>query len=360
MVERRQATRRPRPRVGVAVPDLPPVWGAGVAPPSTPHYSLHTTPDTSPGLATVQPQQPAVQLMQTSPDSEAGSRDSRGSRHSEPCPATGAELLRDLHTRLMVHSVAGTLPRHPGLLRPGHRQRDSRKSRARHERHAASQQRDNCVTVAGPAYPPPDLLPSSAFNHPSRHTQYSVTARGRGSHTPSPPPPASQSPPLASTSLSYPSPPLLRPRPAHQPLTSTMLGSPDSASLPSSASTTNYHTHHNSPASPELSSIPRRPLDATRYQNVEAGIAYISSADLATAPGHGAASATNLSRFNVSPPSSAVLQPVSRPGPSRSHSRNKLKGKTVSWVADRKVNAKYISDDRKIVKNQVHIAVSVD
>ena len=134
-----------------------------------------------------------------------------------------------------------------------------------------------------------------------------------------------------------------------------MLGSPDSASLPSSASTTNYHTHHNSPASPELSSIPRRPLDATRYQNVEAGIAYISSADLAAVPGHGAGSATNLSRFNVSPPSSAVLQPVTR-----SHSRNKLKGKTVSWVSDRKVNAKYISDDRKIVKNQVHIAVPVD
>ena len=83
-------------------------------------------------------------------------------------------------------------------------------------------------------------------------------------------------------------------------------------------------------ASPELSSIPPRLLNVTPYQNIENGIAYIPS-QATTSSGLAVA---NLSRFNVSPPNSN-----SRPA------RTKLKTKTVSWVSDRKLKAKHISDD---------------
>merc|ERR1719320_2065453 len=85
--------------------------------------------------------------------------------------------------------------------------------------------------------PQPDLLlPTSAFNHPSRHTQYhlvqlpsstsshnlqpqptshTLASLSRPLNEPptsdySPSPSTSESPPLPATSLSYPSPPILR------------------------------------------------------------------------------------------------------------------------------------------------------
>ena len=350
MVERRHV-RRPRSRViaPLSPGSLPPRWGEGVAPPSTPHYTQNNTPDTSPHINND---------MQTSPDSDQGNT-------RDTCPSTGAELLHDLHRRLMAQSVNGTLPRRPGNA--GHSRHSHRKTRG--SRHRTRDTRDYMTL------PPPDLLPSSAFNHPSRHTQYSVTShdsRHSQSHDSvsrhtgypvvtrdndrtsdySPSPTDSTSPPLPSTSLSYPSPPLLRVRSHSQPLTSTMLGSPESTSSGSQLS----HLRpgggqQNSPASPELSSIPRRSMDVTQYQNFEHGIAYVSSTDVTNTQLPVSGSVANLSRFNVSPPSSSVAQPA-RTG-IRLTSRSKLKGKTVSWVADRKLNAKYISEDRKVVKNQV-------
>ena len=327
MVERRRASGRVRGVSPLSPGSLPPRWGEASAPPSTPHYTATNTPETSPRV----PQ--AVETMQISPDNDPQPW-SREARVTDTCPATGAELLSDLHRRLTAQSVHGTLPRRP--LGSRHKSRVSR--------HKARDTRDYSMTL-----PSPDLRPGSAFNHPSRHTQYIVTSDR-----------CEDSPPLTShstspphTSLSYPSPPLTRPR-SQQPLTSTMLGSPESSSSAGShlSQLTSAPGHLNSPASPELSSIPLRPQDVTQYQNIEAGIAYISASEcLRTASGSVSGSVANLSRFNVSPPSSSVLQPSRSVG--RLNSRHRQKGKTVSWVTDRKLHSKHFSDDRKIVKSQV-------
>jgi hypothetical protein len=130
------------------------------------------------------------------------------------------------------------------------------------------------------------------------------------------------------------------------------------ASPPESTSSGSYLTtgHPASPASPEISSISQRPQDRTTYQNIENGIVYITAEQaqnlqrpsLSSLPVR--SSVANLSRFNVSPP-----HPPTVPCKSgiRLPTKNKLKAKTVSWVADRKVKAKNISEDRKIVKSQV-------
>ena len=319
MVERRgQGVARVRVGVAPLSPgSLPPRWGEASAPPSTPHYTASNTPETSPRVP--------VETMQISPDSDSQPW-SRESRVMDTCPATGAELLSDLHRRLTAQSVQGTLPHRPHV---------SRHKKSRVSRHKARDTRDYCMTL-----PSSDLRPGSAFNHPSRHTQYIVT-----------PEHGQDSPPH--TSFSYPSPPLTRPR-CHQPLTSTMLGSPESSSSAGShlSQLTSLPGHLNSPASPELSSIPLRPQEVTQYQNIENGIAYISSTEyLGTSSRSVSGSVANLARFNVSPPSSSVLQPSRSVG--RLNSKHRHKGKTVSWVTDRKLHPKHLSDDRKIVKSQV-------
>ena len=305
MVEKLQMISRRRRTGKSDVPlNLPPRWGEGVAPPTTPHFS----PETSPVLVPVVVN---TDVMHTSPDSDHNTRSSH--------PASGAQLLDDLHRRLMAQSVNGTLPRRPRSSDPGGRRRVRGK-----------RQKTNNYLMTLPV---PDLLqPSSAFNHPSRHTQYSLVRLHQHN---SPSPTNSESPPLQASHLSFPSPPLVRVMDTRQPLTSTMIGSPESSSSQSSHMT---QGHANSPASPELSSIPPRLLNVTPYQNIENGIAYIPS-QATTSSGLAVA---NLSRFNVSPPNSN-----SRPV------RTKLKTKTVSWVSDRKLKAKHISDDRKIVKSQV-------
>ena len=308
---------------------LPPRWGEGVAPPSTPHFS----PETSPLLVN-------TEQMQTSPDSDHNSLTQ--SHH----PTSGAELLDDLHRRLLAQSVNGTLPRRPKSSEPGGRPggRRLRQTTSSTSISSSRQKTSNYWLTL----PMPDLVqpgPESAFNHPSRHTQYSLVrpSQQSSSHRAqrcSPSPTNSESPPLQPSHLSYPSPPLVRLEPAlQQPLTSTMLASPESSSSQSSQLTLG---HANSPASPELSNIQHRLLNVTPYQNIQAGIAYIPSQELPVA---------NLSRFNVSPPNSAVTS-----GPKstqRLPARAKLKTKSVSWLADRKLKAKYISADRKVVKSQV-------
>ena len=316
MVERRAGGRSRR----LSPPSLPPRWGEGVAPPST----MENSPSDSPQLL-------------VSPDSEYRIR-SATLPHLHP--TTGAELLEDLHRRLQAQFTAqGSLPRRPKSSSL-HRPRRVRRSRAE----------------PGKVGRPAPLLPSSAFNHPSRHTQYSVrqVAVREPTSDYSPSPSTSESPPLGSslphpsTSFSYPSPPIQR-RHTREPLTSTMVHSPEPTS---SSSTTSPMVHTTSPASPEISNIPVRSLDSTQYQNFEHGIAYIPSqaASLPIPSG----STANLSRFNVSPPNAPRASLASS---SSSSLHNRPKTKTVSWVSDRKLKAKNISDDRKVVKTQVSVNV---
>ena len=316
MVERRAGGRSRR----LSPPSLPPRWGEGVAPPST----MENSPSDSPQLL-------------VSPDSEYRIR-SATLPHLHP--TTGAELLEDLHRRLQAQSTAqGSLPRRPKSSSL-HRPRRVRRSRAE----------------PGKVGRPAPLLPSSAFNHPSRHTQYSVrqVAVREPTSDYSPSPSTSESPPLGSslphpsTSFSYPSPPIQR-RHTREPLTSTMVHSPEPTS---SSSTTSPMVHTTSPASPEISNIPVRSLDSTQYQNFEHGIAYIPSqaASLPIPSG----STANLSRFNVSPPNAPRASLASSSSISLHH---RPKTKTVSWVSDRKLKAKNISDDRKVVKTQVSVNV---
>ena len=330
MVERRAGGRARR----LSPPSLPPRWGEGVAPPST----MENSPSDSPHLL-------------VSPDSEYRIR-SATLPHLHP--TTGAELLEDLHRRLQAQSTAqGSLPRRPKSSSL-HRPRRVRRSRAE----------------PGKIGRPAPLLPSSAFNHPSRHTQYSVrqpAAVREATSDYSPSPSTSESPPLGSslphpsTSFSYPSPPIQR-RQTREPLTSTMVQSPEPTS---SSSTTSPMAHPTSPASPEISNIPLRSLDSTQYQNFEHGIAYIPS-QASSLPIPSAGSTANLSRFNVSPPNAPSTMVRSAPrassaSSSSSHppilpsssSHHRPKTKTVSWVSDRKLKAKNISDDRKVVKTQV-------
>ena len=335
MVERRAGGRARR----LSPPSLPPRWGEGVAPPST----MENSPSDSPHLL-------------VSPDSEYRIR-SATLPHLHP--TTGAELLEDLHRRLQAQSTAqGSLPRRPKSSSL-HRPRRVRRSRAE----------------PGKIGRPAPLLPSSAFNHPSRHTQYSVrqpAAVREATSDYSPSPSTSESPPLGSslphpsTSFSYPSPPIQR-RQTREPLTSTMVQSPEPTS---SSSTASPMAHPTSPASPEISNIPLRSLDSTQYQNFEHGIAYIPS-QASSLPIPSAGSTANLSRFNVSPPNAPSTMVRSAPrassaSSSSSHppilpsssSHHRPKTKTVSWVSDRKLKAKNISDDRKVVKTQVCQAFS--
>ena len=367
MVEKRRTSSTERNRRNMRSPlSLPPRWGEGVAPPTTPHYTQENTPETSPRTDLF-----ITDHRVSSPDSDYNSqpgslRASTMPRLNQPSasyPSTGAELLEDLHRRLQAQSINGTLPRRPKST-----------SLQRHRKNRKTRHKMNCN-------PQPDLLlPTSAFNHPSRHTQYhlvqlpsstsshnlqpqptshTLASLSRPLNEPptsdySPSPSTSESPPLPATSLSYPSPPILR-KLEKQPLTSTMLGSPPESSSSGSHITTGHPT---SPASPEISSIPQRPQDRTTYQNIENGIVYITAeqahniqqASTSSLPVR--SSIANLSRFNVSPPHNPT---VSCKSGIRLPAKNKLKAKTVSWVADRKVKAKNISEDRKIVKSQVQI-----
>lgn len=230
-------------------PSLPPRWGEGVAPPTTPHFSEFPSPETSPNYEINRGM--IVPIL----------------NHPPHYPSTGAELLHDLHRRLQAQSVNGSLPRRPkGVYRSRTRTRTRRV-------------KNNM----------PDLLPSSAWNHPSRHTLYQVLPE----HTRIPSssssskyilptsdystsPSTSESPPLPvdprtppliapTLPLSFPSPPLQRRR-SKRPLTSTMLASPPESTSSGSCRTAGHPT---SPASPELSSIPASSTaDETTYQNI--------------------------------------------------------------------------------------------
>jgi hypothetical protein len=237
------------------------------------------------------------------------------SRH----PSTGAELLADLHRRLQLQSInnGAVLPARPSTLVRKHRRSHlgtRRSSSSGHHR------RSHKVPSSAPLLQPPAdmpdlLLPSSAFNHPSRHTQYHVVSVPDSStpryvpptsdystspssnNSGSPPLPLSvvappvfkapptvrhhplsastpvcsssrlpppqlyqlpQPPPAAQLPLSIPSPPLQRTGAAQhrrQRLTSTLLTSPPASSSGGSSGCPTATTHPTSPASPELSGM---------------------------------------------------------------------------------------------------------
>ena len=307
MVEHRPTTtsKKARRRVVVSPPSLPPRWGEGVAPPTTPQFmTQYNSPETSPhgdyvvnhhhhpiaaAAAAAVPQSSAIPTL----------------NHPPQFPASGAELLEDLHRRLQAHSVNGSLPRRPkSVYKHRHRIRSRRSAVTA----AAAAGGIPVQTAAKPNLP--DLLPSSAFNHPSRHTQYQVrdlvvprfTSLGcvdGGGEAPPPPtlaiprqqsslptsdystsPSTSESPPLPSQArtsppattnlpLTIPSPPIQRRR-SKRPLTSTMLASPPESTSSGSYKTTSAHP--TSPASPEMSSIrtvAAAAVDQTTYQNIE-------------------------------------------------------------------------------------------
>jgi hypothetical protein len=383
----------------ISPPSLPPRWGEGVAPPTTPSYTQYNTPETSPEYRVPPAEVHQQPINNTTPH----------------YPTSGAELLEDLHRRLQAQSIHGTrLPTRPRVYRHKHRVRSRVRSNINH---ATGNHLISSTTTSTTAHhnrdkygPMPDLLPTSAWNNPSRHTQYQVIPEVGGTGTSKPgiktghqyasslptsdystspstsesppllPPPSTHSPPpaISNLPLSVPSPPLQRSRSsASAPLTSTMLGSPVAGSSSSSGTGTSNSAvtgvaHPTSPVSPsELSSIARPPgsLDETTYQNIAQGIVYISSynslpclADRQTTPTPAQPiipSDTNLSRFNVSPPASVVLPESSRRltvKPWRSKTLDRYKSgrtKTVTWSADRRSNVKEISNDRKLVKQQV-------
>ena len=251
MVEHRPAHHKKIRRRVLSPPSLPPRWGEGVAPPTTPHYSQYNSPETSPLSA--------IDTVVSLPTLN----------HPPQFPASGAELLEDLHRRLQAQAVNGSLPRRPkSVYRHRHRLRNRR---VKHNM--------------------PDLLPSSAWNHPSRHTQYQLADRQRHSlptsdystspsNSESPPLPADSRPlsaesctspvPTTSLPLTVPSPPLQRRR-SKRPLTSTMLASPPESTSSGSCRTSAAAGHPTSPASPEISTIPPARLDETTYQNIAQG-----------------------------------------------------------------------------------------
>jgi hypothetical protein len=239
--------------------------------------------------------------------------------HHSRHPSTGAELLADLHRRLQLQSInnGAVLPARPSTLVRKHRRSHlgTRRSSSSgyHRRHKVP----SAPLLQPPADMPDLLLPSSAFNHPSRHTQYHVVSvpdstryvpptsdystsspSSNNSGSPplplsvvvAPPPvfkapptvrhhPLSASTPVCSSSrlppqlypqpqpqlpaaqlpLTIPSPPLQRAgaaqHRARQRLTSTLLTSPPASSSGGSSGCPTATTHPTSPASPELSGM---------------------------------------------------------------------------------------------------------
>jgi hypothetical protein len=105
-----------------------------------------------------------------------------GNNHHRPHhsrhPSTGAELLADLHRRLQLQSInnGAVLPARPSTLVRKHRRSHlgtRRSSSGHHRRHKVP---SSAPLLQPPADMPDLLLPSSAFNHPSRHTQYHVVS----------------------------------------------------------------------------------------------------------------------------------------------------------------------------------------
>ena len=195
MVDKKHLSKSRRRR---SPPPLPPRWGEGVAPPSSPQVSQPPTPVTSPGY-----------------------------HHG------------DKENRRVIYNVASDNQRYVNqYLLP--RTSVSRKSGRRR-----TQGQSNNI-IQG-----------------SRKIPIAATQLHRKTHCAI----KHQKCPKVSTNLplSYPSPPLHKHHTA--PLTSTLINSPPQLK--------NYSIHQTSPATPEMSTIPRKVIDATTYQNYEAGIAYL-------------------------------------------------------------------------------------
>ena len=178
-------------------PSLPPRWGEGVAPPTTPQFAStpqSNTPETSPEY---NPHNHHPRLSQQPPPTTGQGPSTAVANDVPHYPSSGAELLEDLHRRLQAQSIQGTrLPTRPRTS-GGATYRHKHRTRSHHHYYhrtssALRSSAKNTVTtnlVAPPSsqisqenvdeqhhhnQPMPDLLPSSAWNNPSRHTQYQL------------------------------------------------------------------------------------------------------------------------------------------------------------------------------------------
>ena len=250
-------------------PPLPPRWGEGVAPPSSPQISHPATPATSPGYGNYQwnYQQGYGETTRR----RQGGRSSQGHIYEN----------QDSSSRESVSN--------------------RRKKIQNNQKFASKKQIDQSVT--------------GVFNQPSQHTQYhikqipldsilKIKEIERQSCKNTQHRKELQKPlPVSALPLSYPSPPILN-KHRNIPLTSTLIASP-----PKPFNAQYYSIHPTSPATPEMSAIPQRVTDATTYQNYEAGVAYIPARLYNTDQRNSTLqpqTVDNLSRFNVSPPQKSI------------------------------------------------------
>ena len=258
MVDKKHVSKSRRRR---SPPPLPPRWGEGVAPPSSPQVSQPPTPVTSPGY-----------------------------HHG------------DKENRRVIYNAYSYNPRYANQdLLP--RMSVSRKSGRRRTQGQSNNIIERNRKVS--------LIP----------TQYYKKTHWAIKH---------QKSPQVSTKLplSYPSPPLHKHHTA--PLTSTLINSPPQLK--------NYSIHQTSPATPEMSTIPQKVIDATTYQNYEAGIAYLPVNMMDHQISKFLPSTqicSNLSRFHVSPPNNP------RHGPSEGTllNNNKVEHSQAGWIYDQKTRA---------------------
>jgi hypothetical protein len=112
-----------------------------------------------------------------------------------------------------------------------------------------------------------------------------------------------------------------------------------------------------SPATPEVSKIPKKVTDATTYQNYEAGIAYIPEIPFNQHTSNSLPqlhSVANLSRFDVSPPHNP------RPGTSEGtlQNNNQVEHSQVGWIYDQKNRTQNrVSEPKKVLSHKESIII---
>ena len=275
MVDKKHVSKQRRRR---SPPALPPRWGEGVAPPSSPQVSQTATPVTSPGYH----------------------------------PG-------DKENRKVIHEVSSYNPKYanPCLV--------PLMSASRKPRRRGAQGQSSNITHGNTKLP---LASPQSFRNTHCAIKHQLSTN---------------------LPLCYPSPPLHKHHSA--PLTSTLINSPPQLK--------NYSIHQTSPASPEISTIPQKLMDATTYQNYEAGIAYLpvnmvgGQITNSLPPPQ---SFSNLSRFHVSPP----YNPRHGISEGTLLNNNKVEHSLAGWIYDQKTRAQDISlQPKKVILSQSNNASKI-
>ena len=211
-------------------PPLPPRWGEGVAPPSSPQTSHQATPVTSPVYKNSQW------------NYQQGNRETTMRRKGGSSSYELSHVNPDLSCTESSYN---------------------REEKIRH-----------LHKFAVLNHPSPNTSSSQFIQQvPTHKMQVPVMALAQQSyentHTRTKHKKSQQVAEVSGLPLSYPSPPLLT-KHRNIPLTSTLMVSP-----PKPFNAEDYSIHPTSPATPEISTISLKVTDATTYQNYEGGIAYI-------------------------------------------------------------------------------------